>query len=93
MRTAIIALAAAAGLATATFSAGARAADGCGPGWHPVPGHWVAGEWEPTRCAPSDRGGDWSAPYPAYPRYETYEVYPAPYAVYPADPYWYWRPY
>jgi hypothetical protein len=106
MRMAIIAFAAAFGLGAAAFSASAAplaphpataekhglvlVEGGCGGGWHPVPGHWVAGEWEPTRCAPNDRGGDWSAPYPAYPRYQMYEVYPAPAYPYPAGPYRDW---
>ena len=109
MRTAIIALTAAVGLGAAAISASAAPlaphpatggnggiipiADGCGGGWHPVPGHWVAGQWEPTRCAPNDRGGDWSAPYPAYPAYPAYpryEAYPVPYEAYPypSEPYW-----
>jgi hypothetical protein len=113
MRTAIVALMAAVGLGAVSFSAGAApltsplaaahdpslilVEGGCGAGWHPVPGHWVGGEWMPTRCAPNDRGGDWSSPYPsypAYPMYPSYEAYPAPYATYPypADPYWA-RPY
>ena len=109
MRTAIIALTAAAGLGAAAFSASAAplaplasagadrgvilVAGGCGAGWHPVPGHWVAGEWMPTRCAPSDRGGDWSSPYPAYPAYPAYpryETYPVPYEAYPYPPEPYW---
>lgn len=113
MRAAIIALTAVVGFGAAPFSAGAAplapspamransgvvlVEGGCGGGWHPVPGHWVAGEWMPTRCAPNNRGGDWSSPYPsypAYPMYPSYEAYPAPYAAspYPADPYW-GRPY
>jgi hypothetical protein len=111
MRTAIIAFTAAIGLGAASFAAGAApltphpamaahdglvlVEGGCGGGWHPVPGHWVGGEWMPTRCAPSDRGGDWSSPYPAYPAYPMYEAHPVPYAAYPypAEPYWDWRPY
>jgi hypothetical protein len=122
MRTAILALTAAVGLGVASVSAGAAplaphsaaAANGgiilveggCGGGWHPVPGHWVGGQWEPTRCAPNDRGGDWSAPYPAYPAYQayesyrsyeaypSYEAYSVPYTAYPYPPQPHWaRPY
>lgn len=109
MRTGIIALTMAIGLGAAAISASAAplapypatagnggvilVADGCGGGWHPVPGHWVAGQWEPTRCAPNDRGGDWSSPYPAYPGYPAYpryEAYPVPYEAYPYPPERYW---
>jgi hypothetical protein len=108
MRTAIIAVTAALGFGAASLSAGAAplapqpatvsggiilVAGGCGGGWHPVPGHWVGGEWMPTRCAPNDRGGDWSAPYPAYPAYPaypSYEAYPVPYEAYPYPPEPYW---
>lgn len=98
MRTAIIALAAAAGFGMAAYSTGpALAEGGCTAGWHPVPGHWAGGDWMPTRCAPNNAGGDWSSPYPAY-QYQAYPAYPT-YAVpyeayaYPAEPYWGWRPY
>jgi hypothetical protein len=39
---------------------------GCGPGWHPVPGHWSRwrGEWVPPRCAPNHYGGGWGGSYP-----------------------------
>jgi hypothetical protein len=44
---------------------------GCGPGWHPVPGHWSQwrGGWVPPRCAPNRYYGDqapyrgWGGPY------------------------------
>jgi hypothetical protein len=66
---------------------------GCAGGWHPVPGHWAGDQWMPTRCAPNDRGGDWSSPYPSYPAYPAYRAYPV--YPYPAEPYWDWgwRPY
>jgi hypothetical protein len=37
---------------------------GCGPGWHPVPGHWSQwrGGWVPPHCAPNRYYGD-QAPY------------------------------
>jgi hypothetical protein len=41
-------------------------AGGCGPGWHPVPGHWSRwrGEWVPPHCAPNQNGGGWGGSYP-----------------------------
>jgi hypothetical protein len=38
--------------------------DGCGWGWHPVPGHWSQwrGGWVPPHCAPNRHYGGWS-PY------------------------------
>jgi len=44
---------------------------GCGPGWHPVPGHWSQwrGEWVPPHCAPNRYYGGqapyrgWGGPY------------------------------
>jgi hypothetical protein len=43
-----------------------KVAGGCGPGWHPVPGHWSRwrGEWVPPHCAPNHNGGDWGDSYP-----------------------------
>ena len=39
---------------------------GCGPRWHPVPGHWSQGRggWVPPHCAPNRYYGD-QAPYRA----------------------------
>ena len=41
-----------------------QVAGGCGPGWHPVPGHWSQwrGEWVPPRCAPNRYYGN-QGPY------------------------------
>jgi hypothetical protein len=41
---------------------------GCGPGFHPVPGHWSQwrGAWIPPHCAPSYR------PYRPYASYHPY---------------------
>ena len=35
-----------------------QAAGGCGPGFHPVPGHWSRwrGGWVPPHCVPNWRG-------------------------------------
>jgi len=40
-------------------------AQGCGWGWHPVPGHWSQwrGGWVPPHCAPNREGGGWGGPY------------------------------
>jgi len=44
-----------------------QVAGGCGPGWHPVPGHWSQwrGGWVPPRCAPNRYYGD-QGPYPGW---------------------------
>ena len=64
-----------------------RVEDGCMPGWHVVPGHRLSyGEWVPTRCAPNDRGGNWTSPYPANPE-------PPGYVYLDPEPAPYWRPY
>ena len=40
---------------------------GCGPEWHPVPGHWSQwrGGWVPPHCAPNRYYGD-QGPYPGW---------------------------
>jgi hypothetical protein len=58
--------------------------DGCGWGWHPVPGHWSQwrGVWVPPHCAPNRYYGAW-APYGGWGGpYGSWEV-----------PYGGWRPY
>jgi len=39
---------------------------GCGPAFHPVPGHWARGYWIPPRCVPN---GPWWGPRPYWRRY------------------------
>ena len=39
--------------AVASSPAIEQVAGGCGPGWHPVPGHFTPwGHWGPPHCAP-----------------------------------------
>jgi hypothetical protein len=41
---------------------------GCGPGGHPVPGHWspMLGVWVPPHCAPNYYGGYYGGGYHPY---------------------------
>ena len=43
-----------------------KVSGGCGPGWHPVPGHWSQwrGGWVPPHCAPNRYGGGWGGSNP-----------------------------
>ena len=97
MRLTILTLIATLGLAASTLPAGAApvvptpGADhaaivkvwgGCGPGFHPVPGHWSyrRGVWIPPHCAPHYR------PYGPYAG--------GPYGPYSGwRPYWGWHRY
>jgi len=51
-------------LATVAAPGIVQAWDGCGWGWHPVPGHWSQwrGGWVPPHCAPNRYYGGWN-PY------------------------------
>src|SRR4051794_41896447 len=84
MRLAALTLVGAVGLAIGAVSANAapavpnlgpqdasnivQVAGGCGPGFHPVPGHWSRwrGGWVPPHCVPHWRGayggGDYGGP-------------------------------
>lgn len=88
MRLAALTLIGALGLAAGTMSANAAPAvpaldrqapgivqvwGGCGPGWHPVPGHWSRwrGGWVPPHCAPA-RGPWGPGPYGWRPYWRPY---------------------
>src|SRR5215813_7321265 len=75
MRSLLLVVMGATGLAIAAMSAQAtqlpqlpdtnssivQVAGGCGPGFHPVPGHWSRWrEWVPPHCAPNH---DYPTPY------------------------------
>ena len=59
---------------------------GCGPGAHPVPGHWSRwrGVWVPPHCA-----ANYYRPY----YYRPYSYYRPYYRPYYYGPYAAWRPY
>ena len=58
---------------------------GCGPGGHPVPGHWSQwrGTWVPPHCAPNYGGGYYGGGYGG-----GYGGYGGGYAYWPRHRYW-----
>jgi hypothetical protein len=52
-------------------------AGGCGPAFHPVPGHWSRWhDWVPPHCAPNHHGYDRPGPYYRYGTGYPYPGYP-----------------